>query len=47
VASGLFFPTGMTFGPDGMLYVSNMGSGPPVGQIVHINVNAPATAGAP
>jgi hypothetical protein len=25
----LFFPTGMTFGPDGALYVSNVGFGPP------------------
>ena len=44
VASGLFFPTAMTFGPDGMLYVSNMGFGPPTGQIVKVNVNAAPTA---
>ena len=25
----LFFPTGMTFGSDGALYVSNVGFGPP------------------
>jgi hypothetical protein len=32
IASGLFFPTGMTLGPDGALYVSNFGFGaPPVG----------------
>jgi hypothetical protein len=39
----------MTFGPDGMLYVSNMGFGPPTGQIVKVNVNAAPTAatGAP
>jgi hypothetical protein len=49
VATGLFFPTGMIFGPDGMLYVSNMGFGPPTGQIVKVNVNAAPTAstGAP
>jgi sugar lactone lactonase YvrE len=34
----LFFPTGMTFGPDGDLYVSNMGFGPPVGEILRIEL---------
>lgn len=29
IADGLFFPTGMTIGPDGNLYVSNVGFGPP------------------
>src|SRR6185312_8673207 len=29
ITSGLFLPTGMTFGPDGKLYVSNWGFGPP------------------
>jgi hypothetical protein len=29
IADGLFFPTAMTFGPDGNLYVSNVGFGPP------------------
>jgi hypothetical protein len=41
VASGLSVPTAMTFGPDGKLYVSNVGFGPPVpgaGQIVRIDV---------
>jgi hypothetical protein len=41
VASGLNFPTAMTFGPDGALYVSNNGFGVPVpgaGQIVRIAV---------
>ena len=28
VASGLVLPTAMTFGPDGALYVSNVGFGP-------------------
>jgi len=41
IASGLFLPTGMTFGPDGALYVSNVGFGPPpngIGQILKITV---------
>ena len=41
IASGLFFPTGMTFGPDGALYVSNVGFGPPpvgLGEILRITV---------
>ena len=29
IASGLFLPTAMTFGPDGALYVSAVGFGPP------------------
>lgn len=36
--SSLFFPTGMTFGPDGALYVSNMGFGPPIGEILRIEL---------
>jgi hypothetical protein len=42
VATGLTFPTGMTFGPDGKLYVSNFGYGAPAGagQIVRIDVPA-------
>jgi sugar lactone lactonase YvrE len=32
IASGLSVPTAMTFGPDGNLYVSNVGFGaPPIG----------------
>lgn len=41
IASGLSFPTAMTLGPDGALYVSNMGFGPPIpglGQIVRVTV---------
>jgi sugar lactone lactonase YvrE len=41
IASGLFLPTAMTFGPDGALYVSNVGFGPApngIGQIVRITV---------
>lgn len=41
IASGLTFPTAMTFGPDGALYVSNVGFGVPVpgaGEIVRIVV---------
>jgi hypothetical protein len=39
IASGLVFPTAMTFGPDGALYISNFGFGVPVpniGQIVRL-----------
>jgi hypothetical protein len=39
VASGLSLPTAMTFGPDGDLYVSNWGFGPPgLGEILKIEV---------
>ena len=40
IATGLTFPTAMTFGPDGLLYVSNMGFGfpPGAGQIVAVSV---------
>ena len=30
IVDTLFFPTGMTFGPDGALYISNKGFGPPI-----------------
>jgi hypothetical protein len=42
ILTGLVFPTGMTYGPDGALYVSNIGFGVPVpgaGQIVRIVVH--------
>ena len=39
IASGLSLPTGMTFGPDGDLYVSNWGFGPPgMGEVVKITL---------
>ena len=40
IASGgpLFFPTGMTMGPDGALYISNIGFGPPIGQILKVEI---------
>ena len=38
IATGLFLPTAMTFGPDGALYVSNVGFGPPNGEIVRVTV---------
>jgi hypothetical protein len=41
IASGLVLPTAMTFGPDGAIYVSNVGFGPPpngLGQILRVTV---------
>ena len=41
IATGLNLPTGMALGPDGKLYVSNWGFGPPpigLGQIVQIDI---------
>ena len=34
----LSFPTGLTFGPDGSLYISNQGFGPPGGEILKVEV---------
>ena len=36
IVDKLFFPTAMTFGPDGALYISNTGFGPPTGQILKV-----------
>ena len=49
VATGLVFPTGMAFGPDGTLYVSNYGFGfpPGAGQVVAIDVSASLPAASP
>jgi hypothetical protein len=49
VATGLVFPTGMTFGQDGTLYVSNFGFGfpPGAGQVVAIDVSAPLPEATP
>ena len=39
IATGLSFPTAMTFGPDGALYVSHLGfAGPGAGQILRVRV---------
>ena len=41
IADGLFLPTAMTIGPDGNLYVSNKGFGPPIpgfGEILKIDL---------
>lgn len=41
VFTGLSLPTGMTFGPDGALYVSNWGAAAaPIGQILRIGVGS-------
>jgi hypothetical protein len=41
VVTGLSFPTGMTFGPDQRLYVSNVGvPGGSMGQILRIDLPA-------
>jgi hypothetical protein len=42
IADSLFFPTGMTLGPDNALYVSNKGFGPPIpgfGEILRIQLS--------
>lgn len=36
IVDNLFFPTGMTFGADGALYISNTGFGPPTGEILKV-----------
>jgi hypothetical protein len=46
IAKGLSFPTAITLGPDGALYVSNLGFGGPapgLGQILKITVTSRAT----
>jgi len=46
IATGLSFPTAITLGPDGALYVSNLGFGGPapgLGQILKITVTSRAT----
>jgi len=47
IATGLTFPTGMAFGPDGRLYVSNNGYAFPhgKGEIVVIDTSGPASNG--
>ncbi len=42
IATGLVFPTAMTIGDDGMLYVSNFGFGfpPGAGQVLRIDPTA-------
>ena len=43
IVTGLTFPTGMTMGPDGDLWVSNQGFGPLIpgfGQILQIDPNS-------
>ena len=49
VATGLMFPTGMTAGPDGNLYVSNFGFGAPpgAGQVVKVDLSMPVPSAAP
>ena len=39
VATGLTGPTGMTFGPDGYLYVSNFGAAPSGGEVLRVSVH--------
>ena len=38
VVTGLMLPTAMTFGPDGKLYISNWGFGPPLGEILQVKL---------
>lgn len=39
IVDKLFFPTAMTFGPDGALYISDTGFGPPTGKILKVAFN--------
>lgn len=39
IVDHLIFPTGITFGPDGALYISNTGFGPPTGEILKVEFN--------
>ena len=39
IVDNLFFPTGITFGTDGALYISNTGFGPPTGEILKVEFN--------
>ena len=36
IVDKLMFPTGMTFGPEGALYISDTGFGPPTGEILKV-----------
>ncbi|MEP6946064.1 MAG: ScyD/ScyE family protein [Acidobacteriota bacterium] len=38
IVTGLNLPTAMTFGPDGKLYISNWGFGPPLGEILQVTL---------
>jgi len=42
IATGLSFPTGMTLGPDGALYVSNLGFGGPTGSGMILRITVPS-----
>jgi hypothetical protein len=45
VVDGLSFPSAMTFGPDGLLYISNFGFGTPTGEIVRADVDGGSCGG--
>jgi sugar lactone lactonase YvrE len=38
IVDGLDFPSAMAFAPDGDLYISNDGFGPPTGSIVRVDL---------